>query len=53
MAIIPQSRKEDRSLAVRPGEQFTYFRHQINRAFDDFREEPWLPRGILALTRVG
>jgi len=53
MAINPRSRKEDRSLAVRPGEQFSYLRHQINRVLDDFWDEPWLPSGILALTRFG
>jgi hypothetical protein len=27
--------------------------HQIIRVFEDLWEEPWLPRGILALTRFG
>jgi HSP20 family protein len=36
MAIIPWSRKEDRSLAERGGDPFNYLRQQINRVFDDF-----------------
>jgi HSP20 family protein len=45
MAIIPWSRKEDRSLAERGGDPFSYLRHQINRVFDDFWGEPWLAPG--------
>jgi HSP20 family protein len=42
MAIIPWSRKEDRSLAERSGDPFNYLRNQINRVFDDFWGEPRL-----------
>lgn len=42
MAIIPRTRKEERSLAQRGGDPFNYLRHQINRVFDDFWGEPWL-----------
>lgn len=45
MAIIPWSRKEDRSLVERGGEPFSYLRNQINRVFDDLWGEPWLGRG--------
>jgi HSP20 family protein len=42
MAIVPWSRREDRSLALRGGDPFDYLRNQINRVFDDFWEQPWL-----------
>jgi HSP20 family protein len=45
MAIVPSSRREDRSLVQRSGDPFNYLRHQINRVFDDFWGEPWLMRG--------
>jgi hypothetical protein len=44
MAIIPWSRKEERSLAER-GDPSNHLRHQINRVFDDFWGEPWLAPG--------
>lgn len=45
MAIIPWRRSDERSLAQRGGDPFSYLRHQINRVFDDFWDEPWLARG--------
>jgi HSP20 family protein len=45
MAIIPWRRSDERSLAERGGDPFSYLRHQINRVFDDFWDEPWLARG--------
>src|SRR5436309_1925415 len=46
MANVPSRRSEDRSLAHRGGDPFSYLRNQINRVFDDFWGEPWLePRG--------
>jgi len=45
MAIVPWSRKEDRSLAERGSDPFNYLRHQVNRVFEDFWGEPWLARG--------
>jgi HSP20 family protein len=42
MAIIPWSRREERSLAERGGDPFSYLRNQINRVFDDFWGQPWL-----------
>ncbi|PYI86287.1 MAG: hypothetical protein DMF09_02200 [Verrucomicrobia bacterium] len=45
MAIIPWRRGNQRWLAEREGEPFSYLRQQINRVFDDFWGEPWLVRG--------
>jgi HSP20 family protein len=45
MAIIPSRRGNQRSLAGRGANPFSYLRHQINRVFDDFWGEPWLARG--------
>ena len=36
MAIVPQRRSEERSLARRADDPFNYLRNQINRVFDDF-----------------
>jgi HSP20 family protein len=41
MAIIPWRRSNQRSLAEREGDPFSYLRQQINRVFDDFWGEPW------------
>jgi HSP20 family protein len=49
MAIIPSRRSEERSLARRGGDPFSYLRNQINRVFDDFWGESWLePRREMA-----
>jgi len=45
MAIIPWRRGNQRWLAEREGEPFSYLGQQINRVFDDFWGEPWLVRG--------
>ena len=45
MAIIPWRRGNQRWLAEREGEPFSYLRQQINRVFDDCWGEPWLVRG--------
>jgi len=45
MAIILWRRGNQRWLAEREGEPFSYLRQQINRVFDDFWGEPWLVRG--------
>jgi HSP20 family protein len=46
MAIVPRRRSEERSLAQRGGDPFSYLRNQINRVFDDFWGESSLaPRG--------
>jgi HSP20 family protein len=42
MAIVPSRRSEERSLAQRGGNPFSYLRNQINRAFDDFWGQSWL-----------
>jgi len=42
MAIVPQRRSEERSLARRADDPFNYLRNQINRVFDDFWGESWL-----------
>ena len=42
MAIVPSRRSEERSLAQRGGDPFSYLRNQINRVFDDFWGESWL-----------
>lgn len=42
MAIVPSRRNEERSLAQRGSDPFSYLRHQINRVFDDFWGESWL-----------
>jgi HSP20 family protein len=50
MAIVPWRRSEERSLAERAPDPFSYLRNQINRVFDDFWGESWLaPRhGVAA-----
>jgi HSP20 family protein len=49
MAIIPRKRSEERTLAERPGDPFSYLRNQINRVFDDYWGESWLaPREAFA-----
>jgi HSP20 family protein len=45
MAIIPWRRSNQRWLAEREGDPFSYLRHQVNRVFDDFWGEPWQARG--------
>jgi HSP20 family protein len=45
MAIIPWRRSDQRSLAEREGDPFSYLRQQINRVLDDFWGEPWLALG--------
>ena len=45
MAIILWRRGNQRWLAEREGEPFSYLRQQINRVFDDFWGEPSLARG--------
>jgi len=48
MAIVPR-RSEERSLAHRSADPFSYLRNQINRVFDDFWGESWLaPREMAA-----
>jgi len=42
MAIIPRKKGEERSLAERAPDSFSYLRNQINRVFDDFWGESWL-----------
>jgi len=42
MAIVPSRRGEERSLAQRGGDPFSYLRNQVNRVFDDFWGESWL-----------
>jgi len=42
MAIVPSRRNEERSLAQRGGDPFSYLRNQINRLFDDFWGQSWL-----------
>lgn len=42
MPTIPSRRSEERSLAQRSGDPFSYLRNQINRVFDDFWGESWL-----------
>lgn len=42
MANITSRRSEERSLAQRGGDPFSYLRNQINRVFDDFWGESWL-----------
>jgi len=49
MAIVPRKRSEERSLAERTPDPFSYLRNQINRVFDDFWGQPWLaPRETFA-----
>jgi HSP20 family protein len=49
MAIIPGKKREERTLAERPGDPFSYLRNQINRVFDDFWGESSLaPRETFA-----
>jgi len=49
MAIIPRRRSEERALAERVPDSFSYLRNQINRVFDDFWGESWLaPRETFA-----
>src|SRR5213592_5260735 len=49
MAIVPSRKSEERSLAQRSGDPFSYLRNQINRVFDDFWGESWLaPRESFA-----
>ncbi len=36
MAIVPRRRSDERSLAERAPDPFSYLRNQINRVFDDF-----------------
>src|SRR5205085_4956124 len=42
MAIVPQKRSEERALAERTSDPFSYLRNQVNRVFDDFWGESWL-----------
>ena len=42
MAIVPRRRSEERSLAERTPDPFSYLRNQVNRVFDDFWGESWL-----------
>jgi len=42
MAIVPSRKSEERSLAQRSGDPFSYLRNQVNRVFDDFWGESWL-----------
>jgi HSP20 family protein len=42
MANVPSTRSEERSLARRSGDPFSYLRNQINRVFDDFWGDSWL-----------
>ena len=42
MAIVPRKRSEERSLAERTPDPFSYLRNQVNRVFDDFWGESWL-----------
>ena len=42
MAIVPRKRSDERSLAERTPDPFSYLRNQVNRVFDDFWGEPWL-----------
>src|SRR5947209_20003081 len=42
MAIVPSRRSEERSLAQRGGDPFSYLRNQINRVFDEFWGESGL-----------
>jgi HSP20 family protein len=49
MAIVPSRRSEERSLAERAPDPFSYLRNQINRVFDDFWGESSLaPRHEIA-----
>jgi HSP20 family protein len=49
MAIVPWRRSEERSLAERTPDPFSYLRNQINRVFDDFWGESSLtPRHEIA-----
>src|SRR5947199_9926884 len=49
MAIIPRRRSEERALAERVPDPFSYLRNQINRVFDDIWGESWLaPRQEIA-----
>jgi HSP20 family protein len=49
MAIVPWRRSEERSLAERAPDPFSYLRNQINRVFDDFWGESGLtPRHEIA-----
>jgi HSP20 family protein len=49
MAIVPSRKSEERSLAERGPDPFSYLRNQINRVFDDFWGESWLaPRHEIA-----
>ena len=45
MAIVPWRRSEERSLAERTPDPFSYLRNQVNRVFDDFWGESWLAPG--------
>jgi HSP20 family protein len=42
MAIVPSRRGEERSLAERGGDPFSYLRNQVNRVFHDFWGDSWL-----------
>ena len=42
MAIVPRKRSDERSLAERTPDPFSYLRNQVNRVFDDFWGESWL-----------
>ncbi|PYJ13800.1 MAG: hypothetical protein DME93_02085 [Verrucomicrobia bacterium] len=49
MASVPSRRSEERSLAQRGADPFSYLRNQINRVFDDFWGESSLaPREEMA-----